>query len=116
MDEPSVCWERLRSRILSQWDSKAGAFADWSSELDYLAVHPDNKGKGIATALVASGVRQADKMGLPIFVMAFKAGRGVYARLGFKEVECIIQDDSQFGGKGEYGAYFMVYEQPKVNV
>ena len=42
--------------------------------------------------------------------MAYKAGRGIYSRLGFQEVDRVIQDDSQFGGAGEYGVYFMVYE------
>ncbi|KAE8149872.1 acyl-CoA N-acyltransferase [Aspergillus avenaceus] len=78
--------------------------------LDYLAVHPDNKGKGIGSALAASGIRYAEKVGIPLFVLAFKAGRGVYERLGFKEVDRVIQDDSQYGGLGEYGAYFMIYD------
>ncbi|KAF8849780.1 hypothetical protein BDZ45DRAFT_809709 [Acephala macrosclerotiorum] len=82
-------------------------------KLAYLAVHPENKGKGIASALVESGITHAKKMGVPIFVMAFKAGRGVYARLGFKEVDRLIQDDSQYGGAGEYAAYFMVYDIPE---
>lgn len=71
-------------------------------------MHPENKGKGIASALVESGMRYADRAQLPVFVMAFKAGRGIYARLGFDEVERVIQDDSRYGGSGEYGAYFMV--------
>ncbi|KAJ7932107.1 hypothetical protein B0H13DRAFT_2520656 [Mycena leptocephala] len=78
--------------------------------LEYLAVHPNKKGKGIATALVESGMRQARTMGLPVFIQAFKAGRGVYERLGFKEVWRIVQDDSMYGGTGEYGVYLMVYE------
>ncbi|GAB1211219.1 hypothetical protein ATERTT37_000332 [Aspergillus terreus] len=78
--------------------------------LDYLAVHPENKGKGIGTALVESGIQHAEKIGLPIFVLAFKAGRGIYERLGFKEVDRVIQDDTKYGGQGEYGAYFMVYD------
>ncbi|KAI1454800.1 acyl-CoA N-acyltransferase [Annulohypoxylon moriforme] len=79
-------------------------------KLDYLAVHPDNKGKGIATALVQSGIRYATEVGIPIFVMSYKAGRGVYERLGFREVERVIQDDTEYGGKGEYGTYFMIYD------
>ncbi|KAB8268080.1 acyl-CoA N-acyltransferase [Aspergillus minisclerotigenes] len=79
-------------------------------KLDYLAVHPRNKGKGIATALVAAGVRAAESIGLPTVTMSYKAGRGVYARLGFEEVDRVIQDDSQYGGAGEYGAYFMIRE------
>ncbi|KAI0412000.1 acyl-CoA N-acyltransferase [Xylaria grammica] len=83
-------------------------------KLDYLAVHPENKGKGIGTALVAHGIRQSEKMGFPIFAMAYKAGLGIYTRLGFKEVNRVIQDNSQWGGVGEYGAYFMVYDPIKV--
>ncbi|KAF2964112.1 hypothetical protein GQX73_g9475 [Xylaria multiplex] len=79
-------------------------------KLDYLAVHPENKGKGIGTALVAHGIRQSEKMRLPIFAMAFKAGLGIYTKLGFKEVDRVIQDNSQWGGVGEYGAYFMIYD------
>ncbi|OIW25270.1 hypothetical protein CONLIGDRAFT_656928 [Coniochaeta ligniaria NRRL 30616] len=82
-------------------------------KLDYLAVHPDNKGKGMGTALVESGIQYAENARLPIFAMAFKAGQGIYRRLAFKEVERVIQDDSQFGGKGEYGAYFVVYDVAK---
>lgn len=80
-------------------------------ELDYLAVHPENKGKGIASALVRSGIKHAEEIGIPIFVMSYKAGRGVYERLGFKEIERVIQDDTEYGGKGEYGTYFMIYDR-----
>ncbi|KAI2464592.1 acyl-CoA N-acyltransferase [Annulohypoxylon bovei var. microspora] len=79
-------------------------------KLEYLAVHPENKGKGIATALVEGGIKFAEEIGVPVFVMSYKAGRGVYERLGFKEVDRVIQDDTEYGGKGEYGAYFMIYD------
>lgn len=67
----------------------------------------------MATALVESGIRAAEEMGVDLFMLAFKAGLGVYTRLGFKEVERIIQDDSMYGGTGEYGAYFLTYEVNK---
>ena len=57
--------------------------------------------------LVESGVREAEKMGLDIFVLAMKAGLGVYQRVGFKLLDKVIQDDSKYGGKGEYGAYVL---------
>jgi hypothetical protein len=60
--------------------------------------------------LVESGVREAQNMGLDIFVHAFKAGLGVYQRAGFKIVDQVIQDDSPYGGKGEYGSYFLIKE------
>jgi hypothetical protein len=59
-------------------------------------------------------VSQAEKMGVPLFCMAYKAGLGIYTRVGFREVERIIQDTAQWGFEGEYGAYFMVYDLPKV--
>ncbi|KAI5928538.1 hypothetical protein F4810DRAFT_644084 [Camillea tinctor] len=81
--------------------------------LDYLAVHPDNGGRGIGTMLVESGIAQAERMGVDIFVLAYKAGLGVYFRLGFKLLEQLIQDDSKYGGQGEYGAYFLEKEVQK---
>lgn len=56
---------------------------------------------------MASGIAQAEKMGVDIFVLAFKAGLGIYQRLGFKLLDQLVQDDSKYGGKGEYGTYFL---------
>ncbi|MCJ1315549.1 hypothetical protein MMC15_000869 [Xylographa vitiligo] len=75
--------------------------------LDHLAVLPEFRGRGIGTMLVESGIREAEKMGLDVFVLGMKAGLGVYRRVGFELLDKIIQDDSRFGGKGEYGAYFL---------
>jgi predicted GNAT family acetyltransferase len=66
-------------------------------ELEHSAVHFDNKGKGIGTPLVQSRVRQAKN-----------------SRVGFKEVEHVIQDTSQCGFERGYEAYFLVYDVPKV--
>ena len=79
--------------------------------LDYLAVHPTNQGKGIGTALVQSGMRQAEKLGLDIFILALEAGMDLYKRLGFYIEKEIVQDYSKHGGTGEYRFYFMIYEQ-----
>ncbi|KAI1126954.1 acyl-CoA N-acyltransferase [Nemania abortiva] len=112
------------SALSAQWDTRSGPSSMDDKnyvvmdriltsgsylKLDYLAVHPENKGKGIGTALVAEGISQSERMRLPIFAMAYKAGLGIYTRLGFKEVDRVIQDISQWGGVGVYGAYFMVY-------
>ena len=61
--------------------------------------------------MVQSGMRQAEEMGLDIFILAFKSAVGVYKRLGFQVEREIIQDDSIYGGKGEYGVYFMFYQR-----
>jgi ribosomal protein S18 acetylase RimI-like enzyme len=82
-------------------------------ELDYLAVHPDNQGRGVATRLVEHGIAEANKLGIDIIVMAYKAAVGVYKRLGFETVETLLQDDSQYGGDGEFGVYYMVFKVSK---
>lgn len=81
--------------------------------LEYMAVHPDNQGKGIATLLVKSGMEQARKLGLDIFILAFKPGFKLYARLGFRVERELVQDDSAYGGPGEYVVRYMIYEQPR---
>lgn len=86
---------------------------DSSADLDYLAVHPDNQGKGIASGLVQSGIDKARELGLDIFVLAFESGKGVYQRLGFQVDRDFKMDDSPFGGPGEYHFYFMTYQSPK---
>ncbi|OLN87166.1 hypothetical protein CCHL11_03630 [Colletotrichum chlorophyti] len=68
--------------------------------LDYLAVHPNGKGKGIGTALVENGMRLAEKMGVDLFILAFPAALNIYKRLGFKEIHSAYQDDTKYGGHG----------------
>ncbi|KAL7933032.1 hypothetical protein V8C35DRAFT_306089 [Trichoderma chlorosporum] len=80
--------------------------------LEFLAVHPENQGKGIATLLVQSGMKEAEKLGLDIFVLAFRRGWGVYGRLGFRVERELIQDDSMYGGDGNFGVRYMIFEQP----
>lgn len=81
------------------------------TELEYLAVHPKHQRKGIATALVRSGMYQAEKLGLDISVHAMKVAMPVYQRLDFRIERELIQDDPKYGGPGLWGDYFLVYEQ-----
>ncbi len=78
-----------------------------------MAVHPNNQGKGIGTELVASGMREAAKIGLDIYVCAFRPGVGVYKRLGFRVEQEIVQDDTIYGGPGERYRCLMIYEVRK---
>jgi predicted N-acetyltransferase YhbS len=78
--------------------------------LDYLAVHPENQRRGIATVLIESGIREAEKLGLDIFLVARPAGMPVYRRAGFKTIQVLVQDDSIYGGPGEICTYYMTYE------
>ncbi|KAF6820411.1 acetyltransferase [Colletotrichum musicola] len=78
--------------------------------LDYLAVHPENMGKGIGTELVRSGMRRAEELGVGVFILAFRAGLNVYLRLGFKEVDRVVQDATKWRGEGDYAVYLLTYE------
>lgn len=57
--------------------------------------------------LMEAGIAESERMGIDIFMLAYKAGLGVYKRLGFETLETLILDDSAYGGQGEYGCYFM---------
>jgi ribosomal protein S18 acetylase RimI-like enzyme len=74
--------------------------------LDCLAVHPDHRRQGIASMLVDSGLKEGEKTGFDTFVMACEDGKGVYERAGFKLLDQIVQDDSEFGGDGAHASYF----------
>ncbi|KAL0932504.1 acetyltransferase [Colletotrichum truncatum] len=76
--------------------------------LDYLAVHPDNQGKGVGSALVQSGMKQAEGLGLDIFIHAMKAGVGLYQRLGFHVEKEFVQYDTKYGGEGDVYTALMV--------
>ncbi|KAK7934964.1 acyl-CoA N-acyltransferase [Apiospora marii] len=76
-------------------------------ELDYLAVHPDNKGRGIASLLVGNGVVAAQKMNVDIYMMAYEAGLNVYKKFGFEILESNVQDLAKWGGEGPYATYMM---------
>lgn len=68
--------------------------------MDYLAVHPDHQGQGIASMLVTSGLEEVHKLGYDCFVLAKNAGLGVYQKAGFKLLEQVFGDDTKFGGVG----------------
>ncbi|KAH8673432.1 acetyltransferase [Xylariales sp. PMI_506] len=99
-DEPLSPRQKIENEILSK---------KTYIQLDYLAVHPDNQGKGIATQLVAHGLEEAKKIGLDVYVMAFRPGVGLYRRLGFRIEQELILDDSAEGGPGEVYRAFMTY-------
>ncbi|KAJ0332946.1 hypothetical protein COL5a_001674 [Colletotrichum fioriniae] len=79
--------------------------------LDYLAVHPDNQGKGIGTALVKSGLSRAKDLGLDVFIHAMEAGVDLYKRLGFVVKAEFLQDDTKYGGDGHVYRALMILKQ-----
>lgn len=73
-------------------------------------MHPDNQGRGIATQLVVSGLKEAKKIGLDVYVRAFRPGVGLYRRLGFRIVKELISDDSGEGEPVEIYRALMTYK------
>lgn len=82
--------------------------ADKMLELDYLATHPDHQRQGIASTLVASGVQVADRLGLPIMMVAM-GGRAVsvYMKHGFKILEEKSQSLKPWDCDGTYDTYIL---------
>ncbi|KAL4949907.1 acyl-CoA N-acyltransferase [Aspergillus filifer] len=106
--QAEAAWWCPRSDMMHMDDEIQAAVQRYMAELEYLAVHPSHQGQGIGTSLVKSGLRFADKHGVPVYTIAFSSGRGIYARLGFREVARVVQDLAPYGGEGEYATYFMV--------
>lgn len=62
----------------------------------------------MGTALVESGMKEAEKLDLDIFIQAMEAGLGVYRRLGFHVEKEFVEKDSK---NGDSVVSFMTYEQ-----
>lgn len=78
-----------------------------ATELEFLAVDPKFKGRGVATGFVERGIAKATKMGVRIFVMAMPAALGLYKRAGFQLLDEVERDDAPFGGPGKHSMYFL---------
>ena len=77
-------------------------------KLRYLAVSPEHQRKGIGKALVELVTRKADELGLDVYLMGYDAGRGLYERLGFEEIDRVVGD-----GTEGHNSYFMMYYPKK---
>ncbi|KAJ5520949.1 Acyl-CoA N-acyltransferase [Penicillium fimorum] len=55
--------------------------------LDILGVHPSYQGKGLGTKLLKWGLTRADAEGVEVYLAASPAGRPLYSKYGFREVD-----------------------------
>lgn len=70
-------------------------------ELSMLAVHPEHKGRGIGGMLLREGLKTADDLGLPVFVISSMQGKPMYERHGFGDVRHLPLDCREYGGVSE---------------
>jgi ribosomal protein S18 acetylase RimI-like enzyme len=83
-------------------------------ELDYLAVGPDYQRQGIGSRLVESGIQQANKLGLEIFLVAMGGNAlAMYQKYGFKLIDQNSQDLRPWGFDDSYDTYILI-KQPEV--
>lgn len=81
--------------------------------IEFFAVHPDNQGKGVGTALLEHGIQKAKELGMDIFVLAFVGGFRAYKNMGFTTLGSLVQDATAYGGNDHYAVKFMEYEVGK---
>ncbi|KUI65965.1 hypothetical protein VM1G_02388 [Cytospora mali] len=77
--------------------------------IEYFAVHPENQGKGVGTALLKHGIEKAQELGIDIFVLAFVGGFRAYNNAGFITLDSLVQDATAYGGNDNYAVQFMEY-------
>ena len=110
-DEPAckIFWQlidsqfRTRSKFLTIWqcvsfvavhrrgDGSADGFllvsAPVNWQIDYVVVHPDSRGQGIASKLVKQTLAQAGKLGVPYVMLSSNESlRSMYEGCGFRVI------------------------------
>ncbi|KAE8548901.1 hypothetical protein TMatcc_010238 [Talaromyces marneffei ATCC 18224] len=78
--------------------------------LDYLTTNPVFWRRGIGSMLVQSGLKVADQHAIKTYVMSEPAALKLYLNLGFKLVETVSTDYSQYGGTEPMVHYFLIRE------
>ncbi|RDW78385.1 hypothetical protein BP5796_06237 [Coleophoma crateriformis] len=79
-------------------------------ELDHLGTLPSHGRRGVGGMLLDRGVAQANALGLPIFVMAYPHGTGLYTKHGFKLMSTVTLDYSKYSDIGPQTVSFFVKE------
>ena len=85
-------------------------------DLDSIATLPSHGGHGVAKALMLQLLSEADHHQLPCYLSASPTGRGLYRKLGFKELggsDGLIEVDmGDWGGQGMYRNTAMIWHPP----
>lgn len=97
---------------LSYLDGRFLTYICTVPELDYLAVSPDYQHQGIGSRLVQSGIEQANKLGLEIFLVAMGTNAlTMYQKYGFELIDQLSQDLRPWGFEDSYDTFILI-KQP----
>ncbi|KAH8655319.1 acyl-CoA N-acyltransferase [Xylariales sp. PMI_506] len=66
-------------------------------ELELIGTLPSHGRRGVGSMLLKCGIEVAEAAGLPILVMAYACGVGLYQKHGFELITTIDEDYSKFG-------------------
>lgn len=76
--------------------------------LELLVIHPEYQGLGAGRKLLERGLEDAAALNLDeAFLEATDAGRSLYQKFGWKDVEVFSVDLRKYGGKGIRNNTFM---------
>ncbi|KAI2619375.1 acyl-CoA N-acyltransferase [Hypomontagnella submonticulosa] len=78
--------------------------------LSLLHTDPKHQGRGAGGMLVTWGVDEARKLGLIAYLESTEAGHSVYAKCGFRDVECMSLDMSKWGATEMHNTWSMIYD------
>lgn len=67
--------------------------------LHILVVRPEYQGKGAGRMMIRWGTERADGEGLPCYLDSTAVAKGVYERYGFREVDRLVLEGQDHGGK-----------------
>ncbi|OQE13764.1 hypothetical protein PENFLA_c043G02684 [Penicillium flavigenum] len=79
--------------------------------LDLLATLPEYQGRGFGSAVLKWGMEKADASQSRIFLEGTPEGVPVYLKHGWKILEEVVMDYTQFGGVGQE-SFFMMMRDP----
>lgn len=79
-----------------------------ASVLDFLGTAPAHQGKGIGSAFIKWGLEKADARKRRAYLEATEEGYPLYCKYGWKTVEEVTVDFTQYGGQGSQKFAIMI--------
>ncbi|RDW75939.1 hypothetical protein BP5796_06760 [Coleophoma crateriformis] len=100
--EPPGCIKELYQDFFTRLFAYRRKYTDHNDTyvLDILAIHPDHQRKGLGSLLIRNVLAQVDREGRRAYLEASAAGKGLYLKLGWEEIDEMHVDVRPYGGHG----------------